>query len=91
MRKLIVGIVLAIVTLGASPALARGPLPNPCTIYPIGACQPKPTPCEAFQAGRPVYDHLRYWANLGWKPYGSVLFLGPQGQVCYVDPISQRR
>lgn len=42
------------------------------------------TPCAAFADGRPIYDHLRYWAIRGWYPTNPYTWQRNNGQTCSI-------
>jgi len=74
MRKLIVGIVLIAGLLGAAPAQAISTPPGYL----------HPSPCQAQANGKPVYDHLRYWAAQGWTPWSYAIWRTDSGTICRV-------
>lgn len=74
MKRLIVGITLILgLLVGTSPALAISTPPG---------YGPKPTPCEARANGRPVYEHLSYWAAQGWTPWSYAIWRTDSGLIC---------
>ncbi len=77
MKKFITtAIVAAALFVGVSPAGAISTPPGYL----------HPTPCARLAEGHSVYEHLRYWANHGWFPWGRYVWLNSNsGLICRVS------